>query len=59
MPARRRSKKEEEAEIAMVEGDNRGLQDYALPQALGITSSIVSPVVEKNNFELSPSLISL
>jgi len=34
------------------------LRDYALPQASGITSSIVSPVVEANNFELSPALIS-
>ena len=38
--------------------DNRVLRDYALPQASGITSSIVSPEVEANNFELSPTLIS-
>jgi len=40
----------------MAEGDNRLLQDYALPQASGITSSIVSHAVEANNFELSPTL---
>jgi len=39
--------------------DHRVLRDYALPQASGITSSIVSPAVEANNFELSPALISL
>ena len=33
-------------------------RDYALPQASGITSSIVSPAVEANNFELSPALMS-
>jgi len=38
--------------------DHRVLRDYALPQASGITSSIVSPTVEANNFELSPALIS-
>jgi len=46
------------AEIAMAEGDNRVLQDYALSQASSITSSIVNPAVEANNFELSPTLIS-
>ena len=38
--------------------DNRVLRDYTLPQASGITSSIVSPAVEANNFEVSPALIS-
>ena len=33
------------------------LRDYALPQASGITSSIISPTIEANNFELSPALI--
>ena len=42
----------------IAEGDNRVRRDYALPQALGITSSIVSPIVDANNFELSPALIS-
>jgi len=37
--------------------DQRVLQDYALPQASSITSSVVSPAVEANNFELSPALI--
>jgi len=34
------------------------LRDYALPHASRITSSIVSPAVEANNFKLSPALIS-
>ena len=33
------------------------LRDYALPQASGITSSIVSPTIEANIFELSPALV--
>jgi len=41
----------------MAEGQ-RVLRDYALPQASGITSFIVSPAVEANTFELSPELIS-
>jgi len=58
--ARRLSKearRKKRAEALMAE-DNRVLRDYALPQASGITSSIVSPAVEANNFELSPALIS-
>ena len=38
--------------------DHRVLRDYVLPQVSGITSSIVSPAAEANNFELSPALIS-
>jgi len=45
------------AVVVMVQEDNRVLRDYALPHASGITSSIVSPAVEANNFELSPALI--
>jgi len=41
----------------MAQEDNTVLWDYALPQALGITSSIVSPEVAANNFELSPGVI--
>ena len=37
--------------------DQRVLCDYVLPQASGITSSIVNPTVEANHFELSPALI--
>ena len=42
----------------MAQEDNRVLRDYALPQASGITSSIVSPAIEANNFELNLALIS-
>ena len=37
--------------------EQRVLRDYALPQASGITSSIVNLTVEGNNFKLSPALI--
>jgi len=56
--ARRRGgevKRKKRAEVIIAEGDYRVLRD---PQASGITSSIVRPAVEANNFELSPSLIS-
>ena len=58
--ARRQSgaRKRHQVQVIMAEQDHRVLRDYALPQASGITSSIVSPAVEANNFELSPSLIS-
>jgi len=58
--ARRRSseaRRKRQAEVSMAEAQ-RVLRDYVLPQASGITSSIVSPAVEANNFELSPALIS-
>jgi len=58
--ARRRSRearRKKRAEVSMAE-DHRMLHDYALPQASGNTSSIVSPAVEANNFELNPVLIS-
>ena len=35
----------------------RVLQDYALPQASGIASSIVSLAIEAHNFKLNPALI--
>jgi len=41
----------------MVKGDNRLLQDNALLQASGSASSIVSPAIEANKFELSSALI--
>jgi len=50
----RRSKK---AEAAMAGQGQRVLCNYALPQASGITSFIVNPTVEANNFEFSPALI--
>jgi len=37
--------------------DIRVLQDYALPQVSGITSSIVSLALKENNFKLSPVLV--
>ena len=58
--ARRRgieARRKKRAEVAMAR-DHRVLQDYALPQASSITSSIVSPAVAANNCELSPVLIS-
>ena len=58
--ARRRSgeaKRRKKAETVMAGQDQRVLHDYALSQASGITSSIVNPTVEANNFELSPVLI--
>jgi len=53
----REARGKKRAEASMAE-DNQVLRDYALPQASGITSSIVSPAVEANHFELSPALIS-
>ena len=44
--------------MVTTKGDNRVLRDYALSQASDITSSIISFVVEANNFELHPSQIS-
>ena len=41
----------------MAEWENRALWDYVLFQTSAITSSIVSPVVEANNFEVSPALV--
>ena len=58
--ARRRggeARRKKRAEVTTAE-DHRVLRDYALPQALGITSSIVNLVVEASNFELNPALIS-
>ena len=53
------ARKKKQAESAMAGQDNRVLRDYAMPQSSGITSSIVNPAVEVNNFELRPALISL
>ena len=43
----------------MAERDPTVLRAYILPQATDITSSIVNPTVEANNFKLRPALISL
>jgi len=53
----REARRKRQAKVSMAE-DHRVLRDYALPQASGITSSIVSPAVKANNFKLSPTLIS-
>jgi len=37
--------------------DTRMLRDYALPQAWGITLSIVRPMIEANNLKLIPTLV--
>ena len=42
----------------MAERVPRVLRDYVLLQATGLTSPIVNPAVEANNFELRPALIS-
>ena len=42
----------------MVERDPRVLRDYILSQATGLTSPIVIPAIEANNFELRHTLIS-
>jgi len=42
----------------MAQEDHRVPRDYALPQASGITLSIISQVIKANNFELNPALIS-
>ena len=52
----REARRKKRTEASMAE-DNRVLRAYALPQASGITSSIVSPAVEASNFELNPALI--
>ena len=52
----REGRRKKRAEPTMAE-DHRVLRDYALPQASGITFSIVSPAVEDNNFALRPALI--
>ena len=46
-----------EAIVVMAEGNNRVLRDYALPQASGISSSIVSPVIGAINFKLNLAFI--
>jgi len=53
----REARRKKRVEVTMAE-DHGVICDYALPQALGITSSIVSPTVEANNFALNPALIS-
>jgi len=41
----------------MAEQGQRMLRDCVLPQASGITSSIVCPTIEANSFELSHALV--
>jgi len=40
----------------MADGNNRVPRDYALLRESDITSSIVSPAIEANNFELNLAL---
>jgi len=40
-------------------GQRMTFQDFITPGAQGISSSIVQPTVEVNNFELRPALISM
>jgi len=51
------ARRRKEATAVMVEREKRVLQDYALPQASSITSSIISPMIEADNFKLNPALI--
>ena len=53
----REGRRKKRAEVAMAKGDHRVLRDYAFPQASSITSSIINPTIEANNFELNPALI--
>jgi len=41
----------------MAERNPRVLRDCVLPQATGLTLSIVNPVVEAKNFKLRPALV--
>ena len=58
--ARRQSgaRKRQQQQVIMAEENPRMLRDYVLPQATGLTSSIVNPAVEANSFELRPTLVS-
>jgi len=56
--ARRQSGARKRQQIVMAERVPRVLRDYVLPQATGLTSPIVNPAIEVNNFELRPALIS-
>ena len=52
------ARKRQQQEVIMVERNPRVLQDYVLLLATDISSSIVNPTVEANNFELLPALVS-
>ena len=52
------ARRKQQEQVVVAERVPRVLQDYAFPQASDITSSIVAPIVEANNFELRPALIS-
>jgi len=59
--ARRQSgarKRQLQQDSTMAERNPRVLWDYILPQATGLTSSIVNPGFEANNFKLRPALVS-
>jgi len=58
--ARRRSftTRRQQEQVIMAEREPKVFWDYVLPQASDITSAIVSPTVEANNFELRPALVS-
>ena len=51
------ARRKKRAEVEMAGQDQRVLRDYALSQASGVTSSILNPTVEANNFKLSPTII--
>ena len=48
--------RKKKAEITMAGRDLRVSWDYILPQAYGVTSSIISLTIKANNFKLCPAL---
>ena len=53
-----RKRQQAQLENTMAGENPRVLRDYVIPHATGLTSSIVNPAVEANNFELRPALVS-
>ena len=51
-------RRKQQEQIIMAKRDPRVLWGCVLPQAIDIASSTVSPVIEANNFEFRPALIS-
>ena len=56
---KRHKAQEESAKMDVGEGQRGTLRDFITPGVQGISSSIARPIVEVNNFELRPALISM